>query len=46
MARAFKLLSPIAETGDMELGDGAIINQYPDLMYIAEGVRSIPVGYL
>lgn len=46
MARAFRLLEPITKAGDMQLGDGAIINQYPELMFLEAGIRSIPVGYL
>jgi hypothetical protein len=46
MAQAFQLLEPITESGDLQLGDGAVINQYPDLMFLKEGVRAIPVGYL
>ena len=46
MARAFRLLEPITKDGDMQLGDGAIINQYPELMFLEAGIRSIPVGYL
>jgi len=46
MAQAFHLLEPITEAGDMELGDGAIINQYPELMFLGKGIRAIPVGYL
>ena len=46
MAAAFRLLEPVIEAGDLELGEGAIINQYPELMYLEEKVRSIPVGYL
>ena len=43
---AFRLLEPVSEAGDMQIGDGAIINLYPDLMYLEEHVRAIPVGYL
>jgi len=46
MAAAFRLLEPVIEAGDLEFGEGAIINQYPELMYLEEKVRSIPVGYL
>ncbi len=46
MAVPFRLLEPVIEAGDLELGEGAIINQYPELMYLEEKVRSIPVGYL
>jgi hypothetical protein len=46
MASAFRLLEPVSEAGDMQIGDGAVINQYPDLMYLEEHVRAIPVGYL
>lgn len=46
MAHAFHLLEPLTSSGDIQLGDGAIINQYPELMYLDKGIRSIPVGYL
>ncbi len=46
MAQAFRLLEPLTEAGDMQLGDGAVINQYPELMFLKEGIRAIPVGYL
>jgi len=46
MTQAFHLLKPITEAGDMHLGDGAVINQYPELMFLGKGVRAIPVGYL
>ncbi len=46
MAATFRLLTPVIEAGDLKLGEGAIINQYPELMYLEENVRSIPVGYL
>jgi uncharacterized protein len=46
MAQAFQLLEPIAKAGDLELGDGAVINQYPELMFLDKGLRAIPVGYL
>jgi len=46
MAQAFHLLEPVTEAGDMQMGDGAVINQYPELMLLEKGVRAIPVGYL
>jgi hypothetical protein len=46
MIQAFNLLEPIMQAGDMQLGDGALINQYPELMYLEKGIRAIPVGYL
>lgn len=46
MARSFRLLEPITESGDMNLGDGAVINLFPELMFLDRGIRSIPVGYL
>lgn len=46
MIQAFHLLEPVTESGDMQLGDGALINQYPDIMFLEEGVRAIPAGYL
>lgn len=46
MAQAFQLLEPVAKAGDLHLGDGAVINQYPELMFLDKGLRAIPVGYL
>jgi predicted AAA+ superfamily ATPase len=46
MAQAFQLLQPIMKSADLELGDGAVINQYPELMFLDKGLRAIPVGYL
>lgn len=46
MAQAFRLLEPVTEAGLMELGDGAVINLYPELMWLGERIRSIPAGYL
>lgn len=46
MAQAFRLIEPLTEAGDMQIGDGAVINQYPELMYLIKGIRSIPIGYL
>ncbi|MFO7611073.1 MAG: ATP-binding protein [Clostridia bacterium] len=46
MAQAFRLLEPVAIAGDMQIGDGAVINQYPELLVLSKGIRSIPVGYL
>lgn len=46
MASAFDRLKPIAEAGDLEIGDGAIINRYQELYYIDEKIRAIPIEYL
>lgn len=46
MIQAFRLLEPITEAGDMKLGDGALINQYPELIFLEKGIRAIPAGYL
>ena len=46
MAQAFHLLEPVTEAGDMQLGDGAVINRYPEMIFLEKGVRAIPVGYL
>lgn len=46
MAQAFHLLDPVTEAGDMYIGDGAIINQHPELMFLEKSIRAIPVGYL
>ena len=45
-AQTFGLLAPIAEAGDLAMGDGAVICQIPAAMLIAPGVRGIPVGFL
>lgn len=46
MAQAFHLLEPVTEAGDMQIGSGAVINQYPELMFLEKDIRSIPVSYL
>ncbi|MCD6396086.1 MAG: DUF4143 domain-containing protein, partial [Spirochaetaceae bacterium] len=46
MVKAFRLLEPIAKAGNIEIGVGCLINQYHDLMYLDDNVRSVPVGYL
>ena len=46
MVQAFHLLEPIVEAGDMQLGEGCLLNQYPDVLSLSEKVRAIPVGYL
>lgn len=46
MAQSFNLLAPVTAAGDLKLGDGAVINQYPDIFLLEKNVRSIPVGYL
>lgn len=46
MARSFHLLEPLTKSGNIQLGDGAVINQYPEVMLLTEHVRAIPIGYL
>ena len=46
MTHAFHLLEPVTEAGDMQIGDGAVISQYPDLMFLSKSIRAIPVGCL
>ncbi|MDD4096679.1 MAG: ATP-binding protein [Oscillospiraceae bacterium] len=46
MAQAFHLLEPITAAGDTRLGDGAVINQNPEIILLEKHVRAIPVGYL
>lgn len=46
MAQAFRLLEPITAAGDTRLGDGAVINQNPEIILLEKHVRAIPVGYL
>lgn len=46
MVKAFSLLNPVAEAGSLEIGEGCLISQYPDIVFLKEGVRAIPVGYL
>ena len=45
MTQAFRVLEAI-EADDMQIGGGAVINLYPELMLIDKNVRSIPAGYL
>ncbi len=44
MANAFKLLEKIS--GDIIIGNGVIINQYPDKMWLADDLLSLPITYL
>ncbi len=46
MIQTFRLLEPVTKAGEMKLGDGALINQYPELIYLEKGIRAIPAGYL
>lgn len=46
MAQAFRLLEPIAVAGDRQIGEGAVINQFTQVMRLNEGIRSVPTGYL
>ncbi len=46
MARVFNLLKSVADAGDIEIGDGAVINQYPEVVLLEKDIRAIPVGYL
>ncbi len=46
MAQAFRRLEPVTEAGDMQIGEGAIISQCPELMFLSRGIRAVPVGYL
>ena len=46
MAREFHLLEPITKAGNLELGDGCIMNQYPDILLLDKNLRAVPVGYL
>lgn len=46
MTQAFPLLEPIAAAGDRLLGDGAVINQFTQVMLLNNGIRAIPTGYL
>lgn len=46
MGQAFHLLSPIAQAADLEIGDGAVINQYPEIILLDRNMRGIPVGYV
>jgi len=46
MAQAFPLLEPIAAAGDRQIGDGAVINQFTQVMLLSNGIRAIPTGYL
>lgn len=46
MAQAFRHLEPITTAGDTSIGDGAVINQYPEIILLDKHIRAIPVGYL
>lgn len=46
MGQAFHLLAPIAQAGDLEVGDGAVINQYPQIILLDQHLRGIPAGYV
>ncbi len=45
LVQTFHVLEAI-KADDMQIGDGAVINLYPELMLIDKNVRSIPAGYL
>lgn len=44
MARAFELLKPLGE--ELAIGQGVIINQYPNKHYLAEDLVALPASYL
>lgn len=46
MTRAFNLLEPVTKKGELQLGSGALINLYPELLFLDENIRAIPAGYL
>lgn len=46
MTKTFRLLEPITNAGDIQLGDGAVINQHPEILLLEKHIRAIPVGYL
>ena len=46
MGQVFRMLEPIVKAGEMEIGLGAIINQYPDVIHLDKNLVAIPVGYL
>ena len=46
MASAFQLLKDLTDKAGIEIGDGAIINQNPTLLYLEPSLRAIPISYL
>ena len=44
MAKSFELLNSLSK--EFALGQGVIINQYPNKHYLAENLVALPVGYL
>ena len=46
MGRAFRLLEPLAQSGDLTIGPGAIINLYPEIVQLQAKLVSLPVWYL
>ena len=44
MAKSFELLNSLSK--EFSLGQGVIINQYPNKHYLAENLVALPVGYL
>lgn len=46
MAKSFKYLPKIAEANGLEVGNGTIICQYPEMMHLKEDLIAIPVQYL
>ncbi len=44
MAKSFELLNSLSK--EFTLGQGVIINQYPNKHYLAENLVALPVGYL
>ncbi len=46
MGQAFRLLEPVAQKGDMKIGEGVVINLYPEIIHLKENIRSLPAWYL
>ncbi|MFA7673319.1 MAG: ATP-binding protein [Clostridia bacterium] len=46
MTQTFRILEDAIKADNMQIGDGAIIDLYPDLLLIDKKAWSIPVGYL
>ncbi len=44
MANTFKLLEEIPN--DITVGNGVIINQYPDKLWLADKLLSLPIEYI
>ncbi len=46
MIQALRLLEQVIEAGGLKLGDGALIKQYPESIFLEKVNRAIPAEYL